>query len=152
MMKFSLSEHPWPGKNQIYVRENARGECTCGFDDAAIAHDLLDTEGGEHARHYDPDEGVGHPAAGADASPKAEGVINGRVNARVYIGSDKALRLECEGIGEEPVVVQDCPERKSARQLRELDDADGQREHAPCVSENDGVLREEVAIVEVILH
>jgi hypothetical protein len=39
------------------------------------------------------------------------------VNARVYVGSDKALRLECEGIREEPIVVQESPVRKSAVNL-----------------------------------
>ena len=99
-----------------YAREDARCECARGFDDAAIAHGLFDAERREHARDYDPDEGVGHPTAGADAPPKAERVIHGRVNAWVYIGSDKALRLKCEGIGEKSVVVQDSPRREERRQ------------------------------------
>lgn len=106
-----------PYKKKNYAREDARGECTSGFDDAAIAHGLFDAEGREHARHYDPDEGVGHPSAGADTPPEAESVIHGRVNTRVYVGSDKAPRLECEGVGEESVVVQDSPGKKSAVKL-----------------------------------
>ena len=104
-------------QKRSYAREDTRSECTSGLDDAAITHGLFDAEGGEHVRHYDPDEGVGHPAAGADTPPKAESVIHRRVNARVYVGPDKALRLECEGIGEEPVVVQDSPGRKGAVNL-----------------------------------
>jgi len=119
MIKFSLSEDPIARKRN-YAREDAGSECTCGFDDAAIAHGLFDAEGRKHTRHYDPDEGVSHPAAGADTPPKTKGVIHGRVNARVYVGSDKALRLKCEGIREESVVVQDCPGRQSAA----LDDTD----------------------------
>jgi hypothetical protein len=112
MIKFSLykgTSMVRPKKN--YAREDARSECACGFDDAAITHGLFDTEGGEHARYDDPDEGVGHPTAGADTPPKAESIIHGRVDARVYVGSDKALWLECERVGEEPVVVQDSPGR-----------------------------------------
>jgi hypothetical protein len=53
---------------------------------------------------------VRHPAAWADATPKAEGVVNGGVNTRVNIGPDEAFRLEGEGIGEKSVVVKDSPD------------------------------------------
>lgn len=102
-------------RRKNYARKDARRVGPCGFDDDAVAHDLFDAEGREHAGHYDKDERVGHPAAGADAPPKAESVIHGRRNARVHVGSDKALRLEREGIGEEPVVVQDTPEKGKVR-------------------------------------
>lgn len=117
-------------KKKDYEREDARGECAGGFDDTAIAHGLFDAESREHARHYDPYEGVGHPAAGADTPPEAESVIYGRVNARVYVGSDKALRLECEGVGEESVVVQDSPGRKGIAGIVSWTDGERERERA----------------------
>ena len=42
----------------------------------AVAHDLSDVEGRNNARHHDRDEGVGHPTAGADLPPKAEGILH----------------------------------------------------------------------------
>lgn len=88
-----------------YARKDTGSECASGLDDAAVAHCLLYSECGEHARDDDPDEGVRHPAAGADAPPKAERVVDSRRDAWVHVGCGEALRLEREGIWEEPVVV-----------------------------------------------
>jgi hypothetical protein len=70
---------------------------------------LFDAEGGEHARDDDPYERVRHPAAGTDTPAEAECVVDCCVQVWVYVRPDEALWLECEGIGEEPIVVQDPP-------------------------------------------
>jgi hypothetical protein len=88
-----------------YARKDAGSECASGLDDATVSHCLLYSERGEHARDDDPDKGVRHPAAGADAPSKAERVVDRRRDAWVHIGRGEALRLEREGIWEEPVVV-----------------------------------------------
>ena len=97
-------------KKRNYAREDARRERSRGFDDAAVAHGLLDAERREHARDYDPDKGVRHPAAGAYAPPKSKSVIDGRKNAWVRVGVGEALRFERERVGVEPVIVKDGPE------------------------------------------
>ena len=71
---------------------------SCGLDDVAVVHGLFDAEGRMNARHHNRDEGVGHPTAGADVPPKAKAIVHGSRRAWVYIGSDKASQLECEGI------------------------------------------------------
>ena len=80
-----------------YACKNARREGTCGLNDVAVMHDLFDAESRKNDRH-DPDKGVGHPTAGADMPPKAKGIVNGGRHVRVFIGSDEAFWLECEGI------------------------------------------------------
>jgi hypothetical protein len=57
-------------------RKNTRGVRPSRFDNAAIAHGLFDSEGGEHVCDYNEDEGLGHPASGADTPSEAECVIN----------------------------------------------------------------------------
>jgi hypothetical protein len=96
-----------------YARKDARCKCARGFNDATIAHSLIDAEGSEYARDYDPDEGVGHPTPRADTSPETEGVINCSMQAWVYIRTSEALRFECKGIREEPLIMQDSPETLS---------------------------------------
>ena len=131
------------------ARKDARGVRASGLDDAAVAHGLLDAESGEHARDHDEYERVCHPASGAHTSAKAERIVDRGGHAWVDVRVREALRLERERVREEPVVVQDRPETKLSSFLRVI------RFGAislPCVSENDRVFGEEVAVVDVVFH
>ena len=99
-MMGSTIRHRTASVNGEHARKNARGECARGLDDAAVAHRLLDTEGGEHARDYDEDEGVGHPAPWADTPPESEGIVDCGRDPGVDVRSDEAFWLEREGVGE----------------------------------------------------
>ena len=77
-----------------HARKDARGVRAGRLDDAAVAHGLLDAESGEHARDYDEYERVGHPASGADATAKAERIVDCGGHAWVDVGVCEALRLE----------------------------------------------------------
>lgn len=99
-MMGSTVKHRTVSANGEHARKDARGERARGLDNAAVTHSLLDAEGGEHARDYDKDEGVGHPAPGADTPPEAEGIVDCGRDAGVDVRPDEALWLEREGVGE----------------------------------------------------
>jgi hypothetical protein len=135
-----------------HARKDTRGECAGGLDDAAITHDLLYAECGKHASDYDEYEGVGHPASGADTPAEAERIVNCCWDARVDVGPDEALWLERERVWEQPVIVQDRPGAPhpgvSVFFVRRID----RGSYVPCVSENDRVFGNEVAVVDVVFH
>jgi hypothetical protein len=92
------------------LRKDARGKRTRGLNDATVANGLLNSEGREDARDYDEDEGVGHPASGADTPPEAKRIVDCSWDARIDVGIGEALGLERERVWEQPVVVQDTPD------------------------------------------